>query len=253
MPDAHDRLPSRRDRHAPTRALASLAASLAAVNAAFLLWPNVDLGPGLPAVAPAREALVMEMIEPTVQPPPPAYIPPAPPPPPTASEQPPVEVPDRVIVDEIVRDVEIPALPAPPTRSAPAPAPRVPVAPPGPPAPVPSRPAPSSDRIVEAPDRSPRLRGQALPVYPASERRSGFRGRARVKVLISQGGQVTEAEIVERVEIDRGRESAVGAFEPVFEAAILEAARRHLFSPARDGGERVRAYAFVTIALDPPD
>ena len=62
--------PSRRDRHAPTRALACLAASLLLVNGAFLLWPEVDLGPDLPREAPVREQVVFEMIEPTRQPPP---------------------------------------------------------------------------------------------------------------------------------------------------------------------------------------
>ena len=96
------------------------------------------------------------------------------------------------------------------------------------------------------------MRGQALPVYPRGVA-DGFRGRARVRVLVSQGGQVTDAEIVERVQFRRGREEAVDAFPVAFEAAVLDAARRHLFSPARDDGDRVRAYAFLSIALDPPE
>ncbi|WP_420457360.1 hypothetical protein [Rubrivirga sp.] len=255
MPDAA-RLPSRRDRHAVTRALASLAASLGLVVAAFVWWPDVDLGPDLPRSAPTREQVVFEMVEPTRQPPPSA-LPPAPPPAPTPSERPPVEVPDERLAEEIVRDIELPVVPAPrpsPRRS-PAIGPPAPPAP-GPPAPgppAPSGPPPAADRIVERPDRSPRLSGQALPVYPRGASVSGFRGSARVRVLVNAGGRVTDAEIVQRVTFDRDREVAVAAFPPEFDAAVLEAARRHVFRPARDGGERVRAYAFISVSLDPPE
>ncbi len=261
MPDA-PRLPSRRDRHAPTRALAALAASLLVVNAAFLWWPDVDLGPDLPTdVAPA-EQIVMQMIEPTEQPPPPATLPPAPPPP-AATEQLPQEVPDERVVAEVLREIDLPAPPAPPRAAAPTAPPRpapprpapprlAPPQPPGPPAPSPSVP-PAADRIVERPDRSPSVRGQALPVYPASASRSGFRGRARVRVLVNAGGRVTDAEIVTRTVFDRDRETEAVSFPSEFDRAVLDAARRYVFSPARDDGERVRAYAFVTISLDPPD
>ncbi len=195
------------------------------------------------------------MIEPTRQPPPPANPRPAPPPPPVTPDRAPVEVPDERLVEEIVRDLELPAPPAP--RPSPRPAPRAsPVArppAPGPPAPVPSAPPPAADRIVERPERSPRLSGQALPVYPRDASVSGFRGSARVRVLVSAGGQVTDAEVVQRVTFDGNREVGVAAFPPEFDAAILEAARRHVFRPARDGGERVRAYAFISVSLDPPE
>ncbi len=249
-------LPSRRDRSAPTRALAALAVSLAAVNATFLWWPDLDVAPELPRDVAPSEQIVLELIEPTTQPPPPATLPPAPPPP-TASDLPPVEVRDEVIEEDIVRDLTIPTPPEPAPRpaarpsriSAPTPAPP---APPGPPAPAPSAPPPAADRIVERPDRSPSLSGQALPVYPRNASVSDFRGRARVRVLVSSGGRVTEAEILERAEFRSGREVAVAAFPTEFDAAILEAARRHVFRPARDGGERVRAYAYISVSLDPP-
>ncbi|PAP77497.1 hypothetical protein [Rubrivirga marina] len=226
------------------------------MNAAFLLWPDPDLGPELPRDVAPSEQIVLEVIEPTTQPPPPANLPPAPPPL-TTSDLPPVEVPDEVIEEDIVRDLTIPTPPVPaprrtasPTRT-PVPAP-APPAPPGPPAPAPSAPPPAADRIVERPDRSPSLSGQALPVYPRTASVSDFRGRARVRVLVSSGGRVTEAEILERAEFRGGREVAVPSFPPEFDAAILEAARRHVFRPARDGGERVRAYAFISVSLDPP-
>lgn len=249
--------PSRRDRHAPTRALACLAASLLLVNGAFLLWPEVDLGPDLPREAPVREQVVFEMIEPTRQPPPPANPLPMPPPPPLTSDRVPIEVPDERLVEDIVRDLELPTMPAPdvPRRATPAPrpGPPAPPAPPAPPSPVPSGPPPADDRIVEQPDRSPSLSGQALPVYPRNASVSGFRGSARVRVLVNTGGRVTDAEIVERVRFERNRETPVASFPPEFDAAILDAARRHVFRPARDGGDRVRAYAFISVSLDPPE
>ncbi|MEM0961350.1 MAG: hypothetical protein AAGK21_02260 [Bacteroidota bacterium] len=252
MPTPLPPTPSRRDARAPTRALACLAASLSVVNAAFLLWPDIDVDTGIQAQPAPPEMLMIEVVDQTVQPPP-GYIPPAPPPPPVEVELPPEEVPDDVIIDEIISEMELPAPPAPsPSRSRRQEAPMAPPGPPGPPAPpAPSGPPPADDRIVERPDRSPRLRGQALPVYPQGA--DDFRGRARVRVLVSPGGQVTEAEIVERITFRRGREEAVASFPPAFERAVLDAARRHLFSPARDDGQRVRAYAFLTIALDPPD
>ena len=251
MPDV-PRLPSRRDRHAPTRALACLAASLAVINGAFLLWPDVDLAPDLPRDVAPREQVVLELVEPTRQPPPPANLPPAPPPP-TTSDLPPVEVPDERIEEEILDELTLPTVPRPTSRpTRPAPPVPAPPAPPGPPAPPPPGPPPAADRIVEAPDRSPSLSGQALPVYPRGASVSDFRGRARVRVLVNAGGRVTEAEILERAEFQRGREVAVASFPPEFDAAILEAARRHVFRPARDGGERVRSYAYISVSLDPP-
>lgn len=248
--------PSRRDPSAPTRALGALAVSLAVVNATFLWWPDLDVAPDLPRDVAPSEQIVLEVIEPTTQPPPPANLPPTPPPP-TVSDLPPIEVPDEVIEEDIVRDLTVPMPPTPaPSRAAsptrtPIPAP-APAAPPGPPMPAPSAPPPAADRIVERPDRSPSLSGQALPVYPRNASVSDFRGRARVRVLVSSGGRVTEAEILERAEFRGGREVAVASFPSEFDAAILDAARRHVFRPARDGGERVRAYAYISVSLDPP-
>ncbi|MGB3543490.1 MAG: hypothetical protein WBA11_11255, partial [Rubrivirga sp.] len=118
-----------RSRSSTTRALASLAASLAVVNAAFLLWPNVDLEAGIVRQTAEQEMVAIELVDPTAQPPPGAE-PPAPPPPPVEVALPPVEVPDEVIVDEIVQDIEIEAPPLPDAPAAPRPGPVAPPAPP---------------------------------------------------------------------------------------------------------------------------
>lgn len=246
-------LPPRRGRASVTLGLASLVVSLLVVNGAFLFWPGFDLSPDVvPEVPPAAEALVLEVVEPTRQPPPPAVLPPAPPPP-SVSELPPVEVPDDQIIEDVIEDM---TLPTPPVRRPRPSAPRAPapVAPPGPPAPpAPSAPGPATDQIVERPERSPRLVRASLPVYPPEARREGVRARAAVRVLISEGGQVLEATVTERVLLDgRDRETIVPTLPHGLEAAALEAAQRHLFRPARDDGQRVRAYATISLSFDPP-
>ncbi len=243
-------LPPRRGRSSVTLGLACLAASLLVVDAVFVLWPDVDVAPGgVPTPTTAAEAIVLETVEPTRQQQPPD-LPPAPPPP-VATELPPVEVPDERIVEEVIQDLTIPtpAVRAPPAPAAPAlPSPSAPPAPPGPPGP-----SASADRIVERPERSPRLVRASLPVYPPQAQREGVRARATVRVLISEGGQVTEATITERVLIGRGDEETVVSSLPYgLETAALDAARRHLFRPARDDGERVRAYATISLSFDPP-
>ena len=245
-------LPPHRGRPSATVGLACLAASLLAVNAAFVLWPDVSVAPDVvPSEAPPSEAIVLEFVDPTRQPPPPANLPLGPPPP-VESELPPEEVPDDRVVEEIVRDLEIP-LPAveratTPAAPPPMPGPITPPAPPGLPAP-----APPSNRIVERPERSPRLVRASLPVYPPAAQREGVRARAAVRVLISEGGQVETATIIERVILDRrGNETAVRELPFGLEAAALDAARRHLFRPARDDGDRVRAYAVISLSFDPP-
>ena len=244
---------ARRGRTSATLALACLAASLIVVDAAFLLWPDPDLDPGVvPSRVEPRELMVMQLVEPTRQPPPPAHLPPAPPPP-VSSELPPEEVPDDRVIEEIIQDVTIPAPPVrTPARPAPVappvPGPVVPPAPPGP-----TGPPPAADRIVERPERSPRLVRASLPVYPPQAQREGVRARATVRVLISEGGQVLDAAITERVLIDgRDQQRTVPSLPYGLETAALEAARRHLFRPARDDGERVRAWAVISLSFDPP-
>lgn len=231
------------------RILAGLATSLAAANLAVGLWPERPLRepPEIRDARP-REQIVIEMIEPTRQPPP-SEQPPAPPPPPVA-DLPPVEVPDEQILREIEREIPLrtdaPPLPEATTPTGP-PAPPAPPAPPTPP-PGPPGPSPSSDRIVERPQRSPRIVRTSPPVCPPDVRRDGVTVTARVRTLVSQGGQVETAEITERTVTDRrGREQAVATLPYNLDAAVLEAARRHLFRPAQDGEQRVRSYTTLTL------
>ena len=242
---AAHRLPSRRDRHAATRALACLAAALAVVNGAFWLWPVTARAPARLADRPGRaEEVTLQFIEP-VRPPPAA--PAAPPPPAAPAPAPPVEVSDERPPEEAVADLPLRLPPAPPPAPAPS-APRalaVPAAPP-------TAPPPAGPRLVERPDRAPRLVRAALPVYPPEARRGRIRARARVRVLVGEGGEVLDAEVVERAVLDGGVETAVAALPFGLEAAALDAARRHRFQAARDGGERVRSWAVLSLTFDPP-
>lgn len=253
MRSASPALPSHRDRHRVVRQLGSLAAALLVVNAAFWFWPAPDRRTPRPLVAAPPEAVALDLIEPTTQVTP-DYIPPPPPPPPV--DLPPEEVPDEVIVRELAPDLPRVVLdPVPDAR--PTPAPPAPMAPPGPPAPpAPPGEAPRaamSDRIVERPTRSPRQRRVPLPSYPEAARRDGIRARVRVRVLVSETGRVLSAEVTDRFLVDRrDDETPVASLPYDMDAAALDAARRSSFQAAREGDERVRAYATITLVFDPP-
>lgn len=253
MRSASPALPSSRDRHRVVRQLGSLAAALLVVNAVFWFWPDPDLTPGRPLVMATPEAVALDLIEPTTQVTP-DYIPPPPPPP--AVELPPEEVPDEVIVrdvaPELPRVVLDPVTTTTPRPSAPAlPAPPGPPAPPSPPGEAPR--AAMSERIVEQPTRSPRQRRVPLPSYPDAARREGVRARVRVRVLVSETGRVLSAEVTDRFLVDRrDDETPVASLPYDMDAAALDAARRSSFQAARDGDERVRAYAVITLVFDPP-
>ena len=106
------------------------------------------------------------------------------------------------------------------------------------------------ERFVERPEQSPRSNGLAFAVYPAEARRAGVRARSRVRVLIGADNSTVRVEIVERTLIDRrGREQTVAVLPYGMEEATLAAARETGFGAARDGGERVRSYANITISI----
>lgn len=242
--------PSARHADYPTRVLASLAVSLAVVLSAFLFWPSRSAPePAGGAMAEASvEMIDIEEIEPTRQAPP---NPSAPPPPPPDALLPPEEVPDteepveQQIVEQIApvtvpdsRDNGPPTPPpAPPSRS-------------GPPSPsAPQRQGPP--RVVDRPDRSPRVVRQAFPVYPEEARRDGVRARVRVQVLVTEGGAVAEARVVGRFRLDGDDAEAVAELPRGMDEAALAAARRYVFRPARDDGERVRARTILSLTFDP--
>lgn len=230
------------------RALSALATSLLVLNGAFWLWPS-GLLPDAPEIRDRtpQAPIVLELIEPTRQPPPTTPFPPTPPPPPPPTDLPPEEVPDEEVIEELDIPIRSVAPPVPQPVAQPN-APPAPPAPPSPPPSLPSTPTQGSDAIVDRPQRSPRIVRTSPPVCPDEVSRDKVTVRARVRVLVSQGGQVQEAEIVERTVTDRrDREEVVTTLPYGLDAAVLDAARRHLFRPARDNDQRVRSYTTITL------
>lgn len=239
---------SRYDPSNRTRALVGLAVSLLLVNAAFVFWPdfeNEDAGAGAQTLLETEEIEIVD-IEQTTQ-----SAAEAPPPPPPNLLVPPEEVPDEVIVEEVVQEiletipVEEPDPTAPP---GPPPAPPAPQGTPGPP----SQSGTSDEpRTVEHPTRSPRMVRQVLPVYPETLKGDGFRARVVVEVLISEVGRVMKARVTQRFRLRGDREEPIASLPPAMEAAAIDAANRSMFRPAEEGGERVRAWTSFSLSFDP--
>lgn len=254
MPLRRPRFPNERDPHVATRTLACLAASLLVVLAAVKLWPPREPEP--PAAFDVTPVMLdpMEIVEiqPTQQPPPPANLPP---PPPELSDPdlPPVEVEDIIDVEELEVtpfDVDIPT---PEARVAqPSLAPPVPSS--GPPSSAPAAgpgrtPAATGPRLVRQPDQAPRYRFAPLPEYPEAARRAGVRARAVVEVLVTEGGRVGEAEIVERALLRGDNATRVASLPNGLDQVALATARRYVFSPAKHGGRIVQTYMRVTFTF----
>ncbi len=99
--------------------------------------------------------------------------------------------------------------------------------------------------IVEQPDRPPNVRRIVEPVTPQQARRDGVRVEVVVRYVVSERGEVEEAEIDEI----RLFNQQTGQFEVVSDAGYgfreitLEAARQWLFHPAEHQGQAVRSTA----------
>ncbi len=248
MPLRRPRFPDERDPHVATRTLACLAASIGVALLAVLFWPARTAPEAAAFDTEAAVLDVMEVIEivPTSQPPPSDR--PPPPPPLAMADVPPVEVEDLIEIEDLIVDrfqVDTP------TPQPSAPGPPAPPAPPGPPAPPRGRPAatgPTGPVLVRQPDTVPQTRFAPFPEYPDAARRAGVRARAVVEVLVSEGGRILEAEIVERVVIDkRGRESQVAQLPHGMDGIALATARRYTHRPARHEGRTVRTYTRITL------
>ncbi|OZC02036.1 energy transducer TonB [Rubricoccus marinus] len=253
MPLRRPRFPDERDPHVATRTLACLAASIGVALLAILLWPPRTPPEAVAFDTDAELVDPMEVLEilPTSQPPPPANLLPPPPPPLAEADIPPIEVEDFVEIEDL--DIAPFRVTTPAERPS-APGPPAPPAPPGPPAPAPSRPGRAAatgstgPTLVRQPDVVPQTRFAPFPEYPDEARRAGVRARAVVEVLISEGGRILEAEIVERVLIDRrGRESPVAQLPHGMDAIALATARRYVHSPAKHEGRTVRTYTRITL------
>jgi len=99
--------------------------------------------------------------------------------------------------------------------------------------------------IVEHPDRPPNVRRIVEPVTPQQARRDGVRIEIIVRYVVSESGEVEEADIHEM----RKFNSETGRFETVEDAGYglweitLQAAEQWLFHPAMHDGRPVRSVA----------
>ncbi len=215
------------------RILGALAASLLALVVAFRLWPVPDAEPLREVYAPPpKEAVVLEEIVPTRQ------VEQAPPPP---APLPPIEVPDDVEVEEIdLPELDLDFNPGP-----------TPVPPPveAPPGPVESE-GDDVPAFVEDAEVRPRVVRAVVPDYPQEAERRDIRARVAVRVLVDRQGRVEEAEIVDRIRLDKkDREERVAELGYGIEEAVLAAARELRFRPGRERGQPVRTYTVVTLRV----
>jgi hypothetical protein len=99
--------------------------------------------------------------------------------------------------------------------------------------------------IVEQPDRPPNVRRIVEPVTPQQARRDGVRVEVVVRYVVSESGEVEEAEIDEMRLYNRqtGRFEVVSDAGYGFREITLEAARQWLFHPAEHQGRAVRSTA----------
>lgn len=93
---------------------------------------------------------------------------------------------------------------------------------------------PSSDSIVKV-DVPPVMVRSEMPVYPDSARKVGLEGRVWVQVLIDKTGKVVDARI--------GKKSAHEGFD----RAALEAAKKTIWKPAEQDGQKVSVWVYYEI------
>ncbi len=99
--------------------------------------------------------------------------------------------------------------------------------------------------IVENPDRPPNVRRIVEPVTPQQARRDGVRVEIVVRYVVSESGEVEEAEIDEMRKFNRqtGQYEVVSDAGYGFREITLEAAMQWLFHPASHEGRPVRSTA----------
>lgn len=213
--------------------LASTAASLLVVLAVLKLWPTPSpeaLHSDRVYLATAREMLELEAIQPTAQerrppPPPRPFLP--------------VVVPDATELDDVELDLtdQVPLQPPPDE--------------PGPDATASvGDDAATSARSVE---EGPRALRFVVPEYTPDARKRGIQATVQIEVEVDERGRVQQARILERVLLDDEGDVLRHVDELGYglDQAVLSAARRWLFRPARRNGEPVASV--TTIQLDVGD
>jgi len=219
---------SRAESHYHIRMLGSILGTLMGLLLLVVIWPVPDPDDASDQIfdTRAREAITLEMIEPTSQiakpPPPPAPIPP-------------VEVPDDVVLEEIELDV--------PDEVSIDTGEDVTVEAEGP---VETGPA-----FIAQADVSPKPVRFVEPEYSKEARKNKIRARVTVEVLVDEKGRVRESRVIDRFVLGKNDDPP----QPVeklgygLEEAAEAAAMRWQFRPGRHKGRVVQTYATLTFSF----
>ena len=207
--------------------LAALVVSLLVINLALHYWPSIEIeNKGLVFDARGQETIHMEEIQQTQQ----EKKKPAPPVP-----APPIIVPDDVVLAELELDIVDTAL----TLDDPGTDTEV------------VEGTSSGNSTPARADKSPSPVRISVPEYTREARRKGIRARILVEVLVDEGGRVAEARVMERFLLnkDKTESELVQELGYGIEDAVLTAARKHIFSPARENNKRVSSYVTLTFEI----
>lgn len=204
--------------------LVSTLMSLVIANAFVLFWPSSsDDSPGLVFDSRGQEVIQIEDIQQTKQ----DKKKPAPPVP-----APPIIMPDDVVLDELELIVVDSAL----TLDDPGTDTEVVDG------------AAEGDNVAVRADSGPSPVRIAVGDYPKEAERKKVKAEIIVEVLVNERGRVETARVVERFLLnkDQTTRDPVGVVGYGLEDSALEAAKRYIFSPARQNNKRVSSYTTLT-------
>lgn len=203
--------------------LAAMILSLVVVNALILFWPQIENSTeGVVFDVRGQEVINIEEIQQTRQ----EKRKPAPPIP-----APPIIMPDDLVLDDMEIEIEDASL-------------------------IIDDPGTDTEiiegtnqgaNVAARADKGPSPVRIATPQYPREAKRRNIRAEVVIEVLVDERGRVKEARIIKRFLLDKNNAER----EPVslvgygIEEAALAAARKHIFSPARQNNKRVSSYTIL--------
>ena len=198
--------------------------SLLVANAFVLFWPAAsEESPGLVFDSRGQEIIQMEDIQQTKQ----EKRKPSPPVP-----APPVIMPDDIVLDEMELEVVDTAL----TLDDPGTDTEV------------EEGAAEGESVAVRADSGPSPVRIAVGDYPKEAERKKIQAEIVVEVLVNERGRVENARVVERFLLNKNQTTRDPVSEVGYglEKSALEAAKRYIFSPARENNKRVSSYTTLT-------
>jgi len=213
----------RREQYA-IRILFTTALSLLSVIGVILFWPAVEKeSEGMVFDARGQEVIQMDEIQQTLQ----EKKKPAPPVP-----APPIIMPDDVVLDEMELEVVDTAL----TLDDPGTDTEV------------VEGTTEGNTVAARADSGPSPVRIAVGEYTRDAERRKIKAEIVVEVLVNERGRVDEARIVERFLLNKNQteREIVSQVGYGLEESALDAAKRYIFSPARQNNKRVSSYTTLT-------